>query len=98
MITVNFAYLQCLLCYVDENLKNLQKVCTGGHVLLLVFFLWQRTSLAHDSFSVIPLPHMPILGSSDSASNKDMMAEYGQMGIQLSARVEKNCGKRRNCS
>ena len=30
-----------------------------------------------------PLPDMPILGSSNSAANKDMMSKYGQTGIQL---------------
>ena len=31
-----------------------------------------------------PLPDKPILGFSSSATNKDMMSKYGQMGIQLS--------------
>ena len=30
-----------------------------------------------------PLPHMPILGSSNSVENKDMMSN-GQIGMQLS--------------
>ena len=40
---------------------------------------------------------MPILGYSNSAANKDMMAKYGKWGtiIRLS---RKHCGKRRNCS
>ena len=36
---------------------------------------------------------MPILGSSNSAANKDMMSKYGQMGIQLSGLVENIVGK-----
>ena len=36
---------------------------------------------------------MPILGSSSSAANKDMMVKYGQMWIQLSAWVENIVGK-----
>ena len=36
---------------------------------------------------------MPILGSSNSEANKDMMAKYGQMGIQLSDCVENIVGK-----
>ena len=36
---------------------------------------------------------MPILGSSNSAVNKDMMSKYGQMGIQLFDCVENNVGK-----
>ena len=35
---------------------------------------------------------MPILGSSNSAANKDMMSKNGQMGIQLSDCLE-NMGK-----
>ena len=40
-----------------------------------------------------PLPDMPILGFSISAVNKHMMPKYGQMGIQLSVRVENIVGK-----
>ena len=36
---------------------------------------------------------MPILGSSNSASNKDMMVKYGQTGTQFSAWVENISGK-----
>ena len=35
-----------------------------------------------------PLPNMPILGFSNLAANKDMIAKVGQMRIQLSAWVE----------
>ena len=46
-----------------------------------------------------PLPHMPILGSSNSAANKDMMEKIwaifsGETIIRLN---RKHCGKRRNC-
>ena len=40
-----------------------------------------------------PLPDMPILGSCNSAANKDTMLEYEQMGIQLSDYVENIMGK-----
>ena len=44
--------------------------------------------------SVNPLPHMPILCSSSSAANKDMMAKkWGQIGIQLTTWVENIVGK-----
>ena len=36
---------------------------------------------------------MPILGSSNSAKNKDMMSKYLQMGIQFSDWVENIVGK-----
>ena len=36
---------------------------------------------------------MPILGSSDSAANKNMMSKCGQMEIQISDRVENILGK-----
>ena len=39
-----------------------------------------------------PLPDMPILGSSNSAANKSIMAKVG-MGIELSDRVENIEGK-----
>ena len=40
---------------------------------------------------------MPILGFSSSATNKDMMAKYGHIGIQLSASVENIVGKGEIC-
>ena len=40
-----------------------------------------------------PLPHLPILGSSNSAANKDMMSKFGQMGIQLTACIENIVGE-----
>ena len=43
-----------------------------------------------------PLPHMSILGSSNSMANKDMKSKAGydgQMGIQLSDLVENIVGK-----
>ena len=36
---------------------------------------------------------MPIFGSSNAPANKDMVSKYGQMGIQLSDRVENIVGK-----
>ena len=51
-------------------------------------FLFSPSTCIYIGFSntevVNPLPHMPILGFSNSAANKDMMSKYGQMGIQLS--------------
>ena len=43
--------------------------------------------------SINPLPHMAILGSTNSAAKKDMMSKFGQMGIQLSNWVENIVGK-----
>ena len=43
--------------------------------------------------SINPLPHMAILGSTNSAEKKDMMSKFGQMGIQLSNWVENIVGK-----
>ena len=49
--------------------------------------------VTHQQFTVLqrklyecinPSPCMPILGSSNSAANKDMMSKYGQIGIQSS--------------
>ena len=48
--------------------------------------------------SINPLPHMPILGSSDSAANKDMMSKIWTNGDTIIWLRRKHCGKRRNCS
>ena len=44
-----------------------------------------------------PLPHMPILGSSNSAANKDMMSKILTNGDTIFRLDRKHCGKRRNC-
>ena len=43
--------------------------------------------------SFIPVPHMPILGSSNSATNKNMMSKLLTHRIQFSDRVENIVGK-----
>ena len=48
-------------------------------------------------FRVNPLPHMPILGFSDSAANKDMMLKTWRNGDTIIWLSRKHCGKRRNC-
>ena len=40
-----------------------------------------------------PLPHMPILGSSNSAANEYMMSKIWTNGVQLSDQVENIVGK-----
>ena len=47
-------------------------------------------------FGGLTLPHMPILGSSNSAANKNMMSKIWTNGVQLSDLSRKHCGKRRN--
>ena len=44
------------------------------------------------------LPEMPILVSSNSAANKDMMATICTNGDTSICLSRKHCGKRRNCS
>ena len=44
------------------------------------------------------LPHMPILGSSNSAANKDMMSKIWTHGDTIICLSRKRCGKGRNCS
>ena len=46
---------------------------------------------------VNPLPHMPILGSCNSAANKDMMSKILTNGDTIFWLSWKHCGKRRNC-
>ena len=45
-----------------------------------------------------PLPDMPILGSSNSTANKDMMSNVWTNGDTIIWLSGKPCGKRRNCS
>ena len=62
-----------------------QKACFPGVSKGVIVWEWLNLN---------PLPYMPILGSSMSPANKDMMSEkYWQMGIQFSDWVEKNVGK-----
>ena len=42
---------------------------------------------------VNPLPHMPILGSSNSAANKDMMLKIWTNGNTITLLSRKHCGK-----
>ena len=51
------------------------------------------TTLVVRANTVNPLLDMPMLGSSNSAANKDMMSKYGQTGIQLSDCIENIVGK-----
>ena len=50
-------------------------------------------SLCPTKLTLNPLTHMPILGSSNSAANKEMMSKNSQMGIQCSDWVENIVGK-----
>ena len=43
-----------------------------------------------------PLPHKPILDSSNSAANKNMMSKMWTYGLQLSGRVKNIVGKGEN--
>ena len=58
----------------------------------LIFFICQPYIL------VIHLPHMPILGSSNSAANKDVISKILTNGDTVFWWSRKPCGKRRNCS
>ena len=45
-----------------------------------------------------PFPHMPVLGSSNSAANKDMSGKIWTNGDTVICLRRKHRGKRRNCS
>ena len=55
-------------------------------------------TLYHTILTFNPLPHIPVLGSSNSAANKDMMAKIWTHGDTINCLSKKHCGKRRNCS
>ena len=46
----------------------------------------------------VPLAYMPILGSSNSVANKDMMAKIWTNGDTIICFGRKHYGQRRNCS
>ena len=52
-----------------------------------------KKCLVFNGLAFIPLPHMPILDSSNSTANKDIMSKCGQIEIQISDRVENIVGK-----
>ena len=54
------------------------------------------TFLSHVAFN--PLSDMPILGSSSSAANKDMVSKIWTNGVSKITLSRKHRGKRRNCS
>ena len=54
-------------------------------------------SVGLDIITGIPFPDMPILGSSNSAANKDMRSKIWTNGDTSTLLSRKRCGKRRNC-
>ena len=48
--------------------------------------------------SINPLPHMAILGFTNSAAKRDMMSKIWMNGDTIIWLGRKHCGKRRNCS
>ena len=77
-----------------ENIVYKGENAGSQHFLLFPqYFL--KSSLS-ESFN--PLPDTPILGSSSSATNRDMMAKIWINGDSIICLSRKHCGKRRNCS
>ena len=64
--------------------------------LILTFCVYKITMSGHSCLN--PLPDMPILGSSNSAANKDMLSKLWANGHAIIWLSRKHCGKRRNCS
>ena len=69
------------------------------HGLLSYTMLMHELSFCHSTVdSVNLLPHKPILGSSNSAANKEMMSKILTNGDTIFCLSRKHCGKRGNCS
>ena len=67
---------------------------TNSYDTRVTTFCPKMDELIKDTAGCInPLPNMPILGSSNSPANKDMMSKNRQMEIHLSDRVENRVGK-----
>ena len=67
--------------------------CTNGMVwnqigqygtLFADGYFWSYLAMIFCLSDLNPVPHMPILGFSDSAANKNMMSEIWTNGVQLS--------------
>ena len=72
----------------DQTVRSMQ---SDPYLHLTVKFLIS----SHD---INPLPHVLILGSPNSAANKDMMSKTWTNGDTFICLSRKHCGKRRNCS
>ena len=86
---------QCFLHY-----QRQKSFC--HHIIFQQYYLSLANSLNLVKSKILsgvnPLPHMPILGSSNSAANtgKDMMAKIWKNGNTIIFFSRKYCGKRRN--
>ena len=88
--------------FVSHRVNNIKE--KGRDFLFFPYILQLFQNLIPSYFPVCllrtinPLPHMPILGSSNSTLNKDMMAKIWTNGDTVICLSRKHCGKRRNCS
>ena len=81
--------LSCQECRARRSdYTYVQSDLAGFSLLLYIFWLTNPPPMAFN-----PLPHMPILGSSNSAANKNMMSKIWTKGVQLPDQVENIVGK-----
>ena len=91
--------------------KRVEKNCIHGtRIFGMIVYLqnvWPKiynssfifgSAIINFMVSLTPLPHMPILGSSDSAENEDTMSKIWINRDTMIWLSRKHCGKRRNCS
>ena len=101
---IGFILDRCIV-YLGLTMPNLQK----KRLLIFEIFnikkctLFFGTEYINNTFSskimmFNHLPHMPIVGSSNSAVNKDIMSKIWTNRDKIVCLSRKHCGKRRNCS
>ena len=98
----NEAKAIAILQVFSEN-SHAKEPNVGQTIVSLVEYIVGKGNGGHQNFLLNlvvfkPLPHMPILGSFNSAANKDMMSKTLTTGDTIFRLSRKHCGKRRNCS
>ena len=90
MKVTKYMFTETLKCAFKriENIGKVKKKCS--------FFRIVKSLDCTQTINL--LPDMPILGSSNSAANKGMMAKVWTNGDIVICLSRKHCGKKRNCS
>ena len=104
-------FIFCSIIYLSEK-QNGAYCCLPSKDSLIIHYLYSKDGFTYGQYihykmlllrlhvyrSINPLPHLAILGSTNSAANRDMMSKIWINGDTVIWLGRKYCGKRRNCS
>ena len=85
-------YWRCLHVHKKDHKINLF-ICNQFVIVSFSFFFLDLHVLKDFEKDLSPLPHMPILGSSNSEANKNMISKIWTNSVQLFERIENIIGK-----